>query len=114
MSGGAFKELLRDAALISSHVTLDAKDNKFLVEVHGDSADLQAENDDVGEDVKSITCKNPARATFPLQYLEDIIRACPEGNELKINLKSNAPVKIEYDVENAKVAYYLAPRIDTD
>ena len=56
----------------------------------------------------------PARATFPLQYLDDIVKACPDNAPLTIHLKTNAPLKVEYEVESAKVIYYLAPRIDSD
>ena len=55
-----------------------------------------------------------AKATFPLQYLDDIVKACPDPSVLSIYLKSNAPVKIEYEVGSSKLLYYLAPRIDSD
>lgn len=113
MNGGQLKEILRDAALVSSHMTLEAKAEGFTVEVHGDSADMKIENEGA-EDVQDLKVTAPARATFPLQYLDDIAKACPEAAQVTIHLKSNAPVKIEYNVEDAKLVYYLAPRIDTD
>jgi len=61
-----------------------------------------------------MTLTKPARSTFPLQYLEDIVQACPDNAPLTIYLKTNAPLKVEYEVESAKVTYYLAPRIDSD
>jgi proliferating cell nuclear antigen len=114
MLGGAIKDELRDAALVSTHITLDASEDGFKVEVHGDSSDLLVEQDKGSEQIVSLTAKAPARATFPLQYLEDITKGCPDAAPISFNLKTNAPVKVEYEVEGAKMVYYLAPRIETD
>jgi len=114
VSSSHFKESLRDAALVSSHISLNADENGFSIEVHGDSSDLMEENEKTSEEIIEMNVTKPAKATFPLQYLEDIVRACPENAPLMIHLKSNAPLKVEYEVESAKVVYYLAPRIDSD
>ena len=114
VSSSHFRESLRDASLVGSHISLDANETGFSIEVHGDSSDLTEENEKVGEEIIEMTVTKPARATFPLQYLEDIVKACPDNAPLMIHLKTNAPLKVEYEVESAKVIYYLAPRIDSD
>ncbi|MDE1798725.1 MAG: DNA polymerase sliding clamp, partial [Candidatus Micrarchaeota archaeon] len=80
----------------------------------GDSSDLLVEQEKGSEQIVSLTAKAPARATFPLQYMEDITKGCPDSAPVSLNLKTNAPVKVEYEVEGAKLVYYLAPRIETD
>jgi proliferating cell nuclear antigen len=114
VSSTHFRESLRDASLVGSHITLSADENGFSIEVHGDSSDLVEENEKQSEEVIEMKVDKPAKATFPLQYLEDIVKACPENSALTIHLKTNAPLKVEYEVESAKVVYYLAPRIDSD
>lgn len=114
VSSTHFKESLRDAALVSSHITLDASENKFSIEVHGDSSDLIEENEKSSAGIIELKVEKPSRATFPLQYLEDIVKACPDNAPLTIYLKTNAPMKVEYEVESAKVTYYLAPRIENE
>ncbi|MBM3229639.1 proliferating cell nuclear antigen (pcna) [Candidatus Parvarchaeota archaeon] len=109
-----FKEILKDANLVSTHVTLEATDLGFFVDVKGDTAELKVENEKTPEATLEVEAKANARATFPLKYLEDITKACPDDGAVSIHLKSNAPVKIEYEAESAKATYYLAPRIDTD
>ncbi|MEM4348655.1 MAG: proliferating cell nuclear antigen (pcna) [Candidatus Anstonellaceae archaeon] len=110
VSSTHFKESVRDAALVGSHITLEASEKGFLIEVHGDSSDLTEENDVQSEEVIEMRISKPARATFPLEYLEDIVRACPENASLLIYLATDKPLKAEYEVEGAKVIYYLAPR----
>lgn len=114
MRSGAFKEMLRDATLISSHLSLEANESGFIMEAHGDSADLKLESEKTAEAITSIEVKKQARATFPLQYLEDIVKAAPEDAQLKLNLKTNAPLKLEYSIGEAGITYYLAPRIEVE
>lgn len=113
MLGGNVKETLRDAALVSTHVTLEAGESGFRFFGRGDSADFDVEQEKGSEELIELAGAG-AKSTFPLQYLEDIVKACPDATPVAINLKSNAPVKIEYEVEGAKITYYLAPRIETD
>ena len=114
VSSSHFKESLRDCALVGSHISLEANENGFSIEVHGDSSDLTEENEKTSEEIVEMNVSKPARATFPLQYLDDIVRACPENGNITIYLKSNHPLKVQYEVESARVVYYLAPRIDSD
>ncbi|VVC01292.1 DNA polymerase sliding clamp [uncultured archaeon] len=114
MLGGTLKDHLRDAALVSTHVSLQAGSEGFKLECHGDSSDLLVEEEKDSPTLIKLTSTSPAKATFPLQYLEDISKGCPESAPITLHLKSNSPLKVEYEVEGAKLAYYLAPRIDSD
>ena len=114
VSSSHFRESLRDATLVGSHISLEANEAGFSIEVHGDTSDLTEENEKTGAVIMEMNVTKPARATFPLQYLDDIVKACPDNSPLTIHLKTNAPLKVEYEVESAKVVYYLAPRIDSD
>jgi proliferating cell nuclear antigen len=110
----AIKETLKDAKLISSHVRLQLSPEQFVVDVRGEGGDVKAEFDKGSEEVTEINTKKGARATFPLQYLEDMVKATSSSSTVKINLETDRPLKLEYDVEGAKVVYYLAPRIETE
>ncbi|MEW6328498.1 MAG: proliferating cell nuclear antigen (pcna) [Candidatus Micrarchaeota archaeon] len=112
INGGQFKEVLRDVALISSHLVLEATDKGFNVTAHGDSADMRTESEKAS--VLDLSVKSAARATFPLQYLDDITKACADNQPMAIHMKSNAPIKITYPVGDASLVYYLAPRIDVE
>jgi proliferating cell nuclear antigen len=113
VSSSHIKEAMRDAALVGTHITLEATEAIFSIEVHGDSSDFREESEK-GADVLELTVTTPAKVTFPLQYLDDIVRACPDNSAITLHLKTNKPLKAEYEVEGAKVAYYLAPRVDSD
>mgnify|MGYP003730416031 CR=1 FL=1 len=110
----AFREVLKDAKLISSHVRLLLTPQNFLVEVRGESGDIREEFESGGEEVLEIKTSDNAKATFPLQYLEDMLKAASSSSPIKINLETDKPMKLEYSVEGAFVVYYLAPRIETE
>jgi proliferating cell nuclear antigen len=111
LKGGEFKEMLRDVALVSSHLTLEAKGKSFNVHAKGDSAEMESASEKKEIEVDA---KKDAHATFPLQYLDDIVKACPEDQVMQLHLRTNVPVKVEYKIGPASVTYYLAPRIESD
>ena len=51
----------------------------------------------------------PSAATFNLEYLERIVRACPQSNTIQLSLKTEEPIKIDYKIGDASLSYYLAP-----
>lgn len=110
----AIKEALKDAKLISSHVRLHLTPEQFIVDVRGENGDVKAEFDKGSEEIAEISTKSGAKATFPLQYLEDMVKATSASSLVRINLETDRPLKLEYDVEGAHVVYYLAPRIETE
>lgn len=110
----ALKETLKDAKLISSHVRLQLTPEQFIVDVRGENGDVKAEFEKGGTDVVELNSNSPAKATFPLQYLEDMVKATSASSVVIINLETDRPLRLEYDVEGAHVVYYLAPRIETD
>lgn len=110
----AIKETLKDAKLISSHVRLQLSAEQFVVDVRGENGDVRAEFEKGSPELAELEAPAPAKATFPLQYLEDMVKATSSSSLVSINLETDRPLKLEYDVEGAKVVYFLAPRIETD
>ena len=110
----ALKEALKDAKLVSSHVRLVLAPKEFIVEVRGDSGDVREEFELGGNEIKEIKTDGGARATFPLQYLEDMIKATNASSDIMLNIETDKPMRMEYEIEGAKVVYYLAPRIETE
>ncbi len=113
MRAGAFKELLKDASLLSSHVSLEAGPDQFVLEAHGDSGDLRAETLKASSDLVELKSSVKSRAMFPFEYLDDMTRACPDDEVVGLELKSDAPLRLSYKIGAASLAYYLAPRVET-
>ena len=110
----AFREVLKDAKLVSSHIKLSLTPAEFVAEVKGDSGDARAEFEKDSADIAELKAGADAKATFPLQYLEDITKASPGNEVVTIFIETDRPLKIEYKILGASVKYYLAPRIESD
>lgn len=114
VNADALKEALKDAKLVSSHVRFVLGSDSFTVEVKGDSGDMKAEFEKGSPQIGEIHVSGDSKATFPLQYLEDIVKASSGSSMVTLNLETDRPLRVEYEIEGAKVAYYLAPRIETE
>ena len=114
VKGGSLKEMLRDAGLLSSHVILSLYDEGFHVEAKGDAGDVHTEGKKDAAFVVSLSAKSKSRAMFPCEYLEDMVKACPDDAVMEMNLKSDAPIRISYELGEAQFTYYLAPRVENE
>lgn len=113
MRAGTFKEMLKDAGLLSSHVILSVTANQLIVEAKGDSGDLYIESDKNSPQFAELTSTANSRVMFPFEYLENMTKACQDDSMIELFLKTDAPVKISYAVGHAKLTYYLAPRVES-
>ncbi len=114
INANAFKEVLKDAKLVSSHIRLSLSQSAFVAEVKGDSGDVRAEFEKDSAEITEIKTGGEARATFPLQYLEDIAKASPANEVITIYIETDRPLKINYKILGSEVKYYLAPRIESE
>lgn len=105
---------IRAAESVSDHIALNATPDGFEMYSEGDtdSVSLKLPKDllislEVTEKVKSL---------FPLDYFSNMVRSIPAGSVVTINLGSDFPVKLEFQIADKRgnVNYLLAPRIESD
>ncbi len=112
IDSNSLKEGLKDAALVSSYVILSVKDNMFVIEARGDNGEVKNELTVEDGSLISVDLKDSSRAMFPLDYLNDILKGAPSDSVVTLELKSDAPLRLSYKIQDAKFRYYLAPRIE--
>ena len=110
----AIKDTLKDARLMSTYVKLHVTPEKFLVDVLSDNGELKAEFEKGSPEVPEIHGTESVMATYPIQYLEDMVRSASSSAMMKISLGTDMPLKLEYEMEGAKLTYYLAPRTERE
>ncbi|MDE1827675.1 MAG: proliferating cell nuclear antigen (pcna) [Candidatus Micrarchaeota archaeon] len=111
--GEPLKDIIKDASLISSYISFKAAKDQMMISARGDSGELEESHEVDGNIVKKLTAKANADAVFNLEYLENIIKACPIGNQINFSLKSNEPLKLSYNIGDAVLTYYLAPYMES-
>jgi len=111
----ALKDGLKDAALVSTHITLGVDAEKFFLKANSSKGTL---NNEISTKEKKfnveIKAKSEAKSMFPLDYLSDMLKAASNDTEITVKLKSNAPIQISYIIDKAKINYFLAPRIESE
>ncbi len=108
----ALREVLKDAKLISTHISFVLGGKTLKVEVKGDDGEIKEEFEKEGDELKEIVVEGEARATYPLSYMEDIIKGSKSDTDITLYIESDRPLKVEYNIVGADAKYYLAPRIE--
>jgi proliferating cell nuclear antigen PCNA len=110
--GEPFKDMIKDAALMSSYIAFRASKDQFMVNARGDSGELEEQHEKEGSAIKKVEAQKNADATFNLEFLESMVKSCPLGSTIKIDLKTNEPMKIGYNIGDSEIVYYLAPYME--
>jgi proliferating cell nuclear antigen len=112
ISASFLQNAFKDAALISSHVILGCSDEKFFVRANSSKGNLNEEVKENKESLPEFRVKRECKSMFPLDYLQDMLKAASSDTKVSMFLKSNAPVRVSYGIGDARINYFLAPRIE--
>ena len=103
-----FKELLRDAALFGSSVVLKISGGKFIVEARGSQGAMDSET--LGK-IAKVNSKKDVTCKFSLNFLQNIIREADNDKTIKIELKNDGAMRVEYAIGESTIVFYLAHMI---
>jgi len=107
------QDALKDASLVSSHVSLGIEDGRFIVKAESSKGNLDSITEKDKKNLIELSMKKDATSMFPLDYLQDMLKTAASGTAVELFLKSNAPIKVSYEIGRAKIKYFLAPRIES-
>ncbi|MEK6972887.1 MAG: proliferating cell nuclear antigen (pcna) [archaeon] len=114
LKADSIKEAMKDAALISSYVVILAQADKFVAEANSSKGHLVNEISAKDAAIKEFKVRKECRSMFPLEYLQNMLKAAESNDFIEISMKNNAPIRIFYPIGKAEITYYLAPRIETE
>ncbi len=112
MVGEPFKDIIKDAGLLSSYISFKASKDQFAVTARGDAGELESLHEKNSALLHKMTVDKNAEATFNLEFLENMVKSCPVGTHIKIEHKTNEPLKLSYNIGEASITYYLAPYME--
>ncbi|MHA1697258.1 MAG: hypothetical protein ACTSWN_00295, partial [Promethearchaeota archaeon] len=111
-------EIIKDASIISEIIKIQVvpAEKVVIFQAEDESGELEVEIDLEGEGVLDYDVKNESEGSYSLNFLENILKIQSIVDSFSISLGNNIPIKIEgsLPVENGKVVYFLAPRIEDD
>ena len=113
INAGFLQNAFKDAALISTHITLGCDEEKFFIRAKSSKGNLDEKLKQDKENLPELKVKQECQSMFPLDYLQDMLKAASSGDMVELFIKTNAPVKVSYTIGEASVTYFLAPRIES-
>ena len=114
LKAGILQDALKDASLISTHVSLGVGEDKFFVKANSSKGSLENETAKDDKSLMELNASKPASSMFPLDYLRDMLKVPGSDSDVTIKLKDNAPVEISYKIGKASLTFFLAPRIESE
>jgi len=113
LKAAILQDALKDAALISTHVSLGVDNDRFFVKASSSKGTVDNETAK-GDGIVELNASKACASMFPLDYLQDMLKAPASDNEVVVKLKDDAPVEISYSIGDASLTYFLAPRIESE
>jgi proliferating cell nuclear antigen len=109
-------QAIEDAQLVSDHVRIEADQEKLAFNATGDLMGAEISLQKGSDTILDLEAKEPAKATFSLSYLSEIIKAASATSDIStLEFSSDMPIKIDFQqTKEGKLTFYLAPRIETE
>lgn len=103
-----FKDGIKDASIVADHITLETKENSFVMKAEGDIGDIETriEKDSLVEYKVQEDCSS----TFNLSYLADVSSSI--NGPITLELGADAPILMNFEIGGAVIKFVLAPRIE--
>lgn len=103
-------EGIKDAEIVSDHVTLRADEDAVYISARGDLGNVEVEVN--REQALNFEVAEPCKSMFSIEYLKDMLKASDMAETVRINLGSDIPLKLEFLAEGVTLSFLLAPRIE--
>lgn len=117
LPGADFRTGIRAAEKVSDYLALAVEEDSFIMEAKGDTDKVRLEipKADLIE-LKWASKPSKIRSLYSLDYLSDMTKTIGKVPEVALELGSDFPVKIKFEVAGGKgnVEYLLAPRIENE
>lgn len=108
----SLRRALRDASLVSEHVKLEIAKEDIKIGATGDMGSAQSEWNRNSDELLDLKTEEDSSATFTLSYLQDIANAVASSSEVAtIELSTDMPIKMNFELPQGRLIYYLAPCI---
>jgi len=109
-------QAIEDAQLVSDHVRIEADAEKLVFNATGDLMGAEISLLKGSDTILDLEAKEPAKATFSLSYLSEIIKAASATSDIStLEFSSDMPIKLDFQqTKEGKLTFYLAPRIETE
>jgi proliferating cell nuclear antigen len=119
MPSGEFQRICRDLSAFGEAVTIAVVKNSVTFKASGDLGEgnitLLETNTDKEDEKVQIEMENPVALTFAIKYLNMFCRGAPLSPLVKLTLKNESPLIVEYTIADiGNIRYFLAPKVSDE
>ncbi len=109
-----FASAVDDASAFSTHAIIHLKADGMQIRAVGSKGEYVLELK-IGEHdaLLDLQVNEEAKASYPLDYLSDMVSQANKTAAISLALSTDAPLKLAYSIGDANFTYFLAPRIET-
>jgi proliferating cell nuclear antigen len=108
----SLRRAIRDASLVSEHVRIEMTSKELRIQASGEAGSVSSVWEMGADDLLELKAQEDSRATFTISYLQDMINAAAMSSEVtSIELSTDMPIKMNFELPQGKLIYYLAPCI---
>ncbi len=113
ISTSCLKNAMNDISTVSDHIQFEVIPNKLIMRSSGYLGSASVEVGTDSEDLLSLSIKENSKATFSLNYLSQTIKAASSISDIvTIEFSKDMPIRLTFEMQEGKLQYYLAPRIE--
>lgn len=119
MSSSEFVRLCRELTQLAETVKIEVDEKVATFSFSGKAGagkiKLKQNSAEKTEDQIDIKCDEQVNSNYGLQYLNSFAKASSLSSHVTLNLSTQFPLMIEYEIENMGfVKFYLAPKMDDE
>ncbi len=115
MATDALKQAITDAARVAENVRFEATKDQFVVKASGDIGSVEAVFSADSDAIREISVEEDSKATFNLDYLEEMVKAATGiSDEAIVEFSTNMPLRLDFPLTTGALRFYLAPRIESE
>jgi proliferating cell nuclear antigen len=115
MTADALKEALKDAEVVSDHVTVEASPEDLEISAAGDTGGVEVKLDKSSDALLELNVTENSSAMYALSYLMDMMKAAAASDTVTVQFSTSMPIKLEFNIiGGGNLTYWLAPRIEAE
>ncbi|MEM2905389.1 MAG: proliferating cell nuclear antigen (pcna) [Candidatus Bathyarchaeia archaeon] len=113
VTGDCLSTTVEDAGTVSENIRFEATPEKLTMTASGDMGSFTVDLDRSSEALLALEVKEPAKATYSLSFLSQVVKAGTASSETAtVEFANNMPLKLDFELVQGKLEYYIAPYIE--
>ncbi|MBD3312261.1 proliferating cell nuclear antigen (pcna) [archaeon] len=115
VESAAIKAGAKDALMVSDCVLLSTTKDSFVMKALSDTNEVNLQLSNESPSLIKLDSKSAVKSKYSLEYLEKMMKLSKVAKTVELRFADNYPLKLDYKaLDQLKVSFILAPRIDTE